>query len=330
MKATSRKEQVVYPLIRIITFGEFAIERLVAASQAVRYMRVPWEEWGNRKAAMTLLKVLLCSPGRRASREMLIRAIWPDHQKINAAHALDSAAYVLRKHILGTQAKEGLLSTPHDDGMSGLQLSAQSRLWVDADAFLSLASQAVRLEAQGQDPLPYLERAHTLAQGTFLENDQHQPWSNARRITIDGARHRVLYKLVEYYLQHQRENRAEEVLFDFLEEHPTDEDALYHLLRLLSHQERHQEALNIYEYVIDILREERQEPTPQVQELVRHIQQGLAVRESHMDYMLPASSDSPATMQSTQTQKAYPRKEKTTPSQEKVQVLHIMIERHTL
>ena len=50
---------------------------------------------------MALLKVLVCRANRRASRDELIEAIWPDHETINATHALDSAASVLRRHILG-------------------------------------------------------------------------------------------------------------------------------------------------------------------------------------------------------------------------------------
>src|SRR5579862_9021220 len=86
-----------HPLLRIITLGEFALERLVpvpseGAAEPPRYQRVARSEWGNRGPAMALLKVLVCRLNRRASRDELIEAIWPDNAAINAAHALESAA----------------------------------------------------------------------------------------------------------------------------------------------------------------------------------------------------------------------------------------------
>src|SRR5437899_12087283 len=100
----------------VITLGEFALERLVPTpsrtqDEPPRYARVARSEWSNRGPAMALLKVLLCRPNRRASRDELIEAIWPDHGEINAAHALESAASVLRRHILLTGQIGSLLLT---------------------------------------------------------------------------------------------------------------------------------------------------------------------------------------------------------------------------
>src|SRR5258708_9817617 len=101
---------------------------------------------------MALLKVLLCQANRRASRDELIEAIWPDHEAINAAHALDSAASVLRRHILRTSEVGSLLLTLRSGGETIFKLPRQHRFWGDADAFLSLVSQAMRGECPGPDP----------------------------------------------------------------------------------------------------------------------------------------------------------------------------------
>jgi DNA-binding SARP family transcriptional activator len=288
MDITIKQSHPPYPFIRIFTFGEFAIERLISSSTAPTfppcYARLPWEEWSNRRAAMELLKILLCTPNRRASKDELIQCIWPDHAMINALHALDSAASILRRHILRTHSEESLLLTIRGNGDTALKLPAQSHLWIDADTFLTLAARAVRAEKQGQDPLPLLERAHNLVQGQFLEDDLHTAWSQGRRNTINGARRRVFYKLVELYLRDRRVCEAEELLFSFLEENPTDEDALCHLMIILTERERRQEALNMYDYVIDELRGQKGEPAPYTQELVRRIRNGLAVREGCISY----------------------------------------------
>jgi DNA-binding SARP family transcriptional activator len=233
---------------------------------------------------MDLLKILLCMPNRRASKDELIESIWPNHAMINALHTLDSAASILRRHILQVHSGESLLQTIRGNGETALKLATQSYLWVDADAFLTLAARAARAEKEGLDPLPLLERAHTFVQGQFLEEDLHAPWSQGRRNTVNGARRRVFYKLVELYLRGQRVCEAEALLFSFLEENPTDEDALCQLMIILAERERRQEALNMYAYVADELRGQRKEPALYTQELVQRIRRGLAVREASMGY----------------------------------------------
>lgn len=288
MDETGEQDHLQYPLMRIFTFGEFALERLVSSPSKSpgppRYIRVAPEEWNSRGPAIVLLKVLLCRANRRASREELIDTIWHDSMGINAVHALDSAASVLRRHILRTYEGESLLLTIRSGGETNFKLPSQHRLWVDADAFLSLTAKAIRAESQGQDPLPLLEAAQTLAKGEFLEDDLYSEWAHGRRQTINGARHRVLYKLVELYQKEQRVGQAEELLFAFLEEKPTDEDALCHLMTLLAERGRRQEALEIYQYTADVLREEQMEPMLHTKELARRIRHGLAVGERKPDY----------------------------------------------
>ena len=60
---------------------------------------------------MELLKILVCAPNRRASKDELIQSIWPNNSMINASHTLDSAASILRRHILQNHAEESLLQT---------------------------------------------------------------------------------------------------------------------------------------------------------------------------------------------------------------------------
>jgi DNA-binding SARP family transcriptional activator len=284
MHSTAEHDPTKHPLARITTLGEFALERLVPAppqalDETPRYARVLRSEWSNRGPAMALLKVLLCRANRRASRDELIEAIWPDHVAINAAHALDSAASVLRRHILHTGEEGSLLLTLRSGGETIFKLVGQHRLWVDADALLSLASRAMREECQGRNPLPLLEEAHAFAVGEFLEDDLYAEWAQGRRHTINGARRRVLFKLVDLYIGDERVSLAEELLFAALEEDPTDEDALCRLMILLVEQERRQEALHLYQYSEDVLQEEQAEPAVYTRDLARRIRQGLALRD---------------------------------------------------
>src|SRR5260221_4064502 len=265
MHSTDEHDQTIHPLMRITTLGEFALERLVrpagrAQDEPPGSARVARSEWSKRGPAMALLKVLLCRPNRRASRDELIEAIWPEHVAINAAHALDSAASVLRRHILRTGVVGSLLLTLRSGGETIFKLAGQQPLWVDADALLSLVSQALRAECRGQNPLSLLEEAHALARGEFLEDDLYAAWAQGRRHTLGGARHRVLFKLVDLYLKDERVGLSGGLSFARLEEDPTDEDALCRLMVLLVEQERRQEALQIYQYTEDVLQEKQAEP----------------------------------------------------------------------
>ncbi len=288
------------PQMRIITLGEFAIERLIPPLSGIedeppRYAPIARSEWGNRGPALTMLKVLLCRANRRASRDELVEAIWPDRESINAAHALDSAASVLRRHILRAGGAENLLLTLRNGGETAFKLAGQPSIWVDADAFFSLASKALQAQCQARNPLALLEEAYGLAEGEFLQDSMYAEWAQPRRHTINGARHRVLFKLVDLYLADGRAERAEELLFAVLEEDPTDEDALCRLMVLLVEQGRRQEALQLYQYTQDVLHEDQAEPAVYTRELARRIRQGLVLRERGERYAPTGAQTPPAT-----------------------------------
>src|SRR5260221_4455503 len=126
MHGTDEYARTKHPLIRIITLGEFALQRLVPAlsqdsDESPRYEGVARSEWSNRGPAMALLKVLLCRANRQASRDELIEAIWPDHREVNATHPLASAGSVLRRHILRTGEMGSLLLTLRSGGGQDLK-----------------------------------------------------------------------------------------------------------------------------------------------------------------------------------------------------------------
>lgn len=277
-----------YPVIRVTTLGDFTLTRaLPEQSKRPRYALIPCDDIGSRGTAITMLKLLLCSPRRRMTKTTLIENLWPMRKAINASHALDTTASVLRRHILfvPTEAavEMSLLQTQRVNKETLFLLPPQSWLWVDADALLHLANTAVRQEKKGVSPLPYLEAAHALDQGDFLEDEQQFAWTQSRRQTINGARRRVLYHLVDLYVQEQRIREAEEILFAYLQVSPEDEDALCRLLILLAGQGRRQEALNICQYSTSIIHGSRRELTPYTQDLGRRIQQGSVIHEMNRE-----------------------------------------------
>jgi DNA-binding SARP family transcriptional activator len=280
------------PYMKIYTFGEFALERLLPSyTQQAHYYHVPCDLLTQRSSALTMLKVLICQPQRRIVKTALAEALWPgrsDNSKV--IHTLDTAASLLRRHILSIpEYNVSLLYTQRTGKETVFKLPDQRWLWVDADELLTLASQALEAEARGKHVLPYLETAHALAQGEFLEDEREQLWLQARRQTINGAQRRVLHHLVDIHLQEQHTRHAEELLFRYLQNCPTDEDALYRLMLLLNRQQRRQEALQIYHYAIDIMNEQCSEPTPATRELARRIQYNYSIHEVGMFYRTRAN-----------------------------------------
>ncbi len=148
-----------------------------------------------------------------------------------------------------------------------------------------MSTQSLRVTSRGQNPLALLEKAHALAHGEFLEDDLNSVWTQRRRHTLNGVRRRILYKLVELYLKEKRVWQAEEVLYTFLEQNPTDEDALCRLMALLTEQGRRQEALQLYRYTVDMLREEQRGPAIYTKDLATRIRNGAALKEQATNYV---------------------------------------------
>jgi DNA-binding SARP family transcriptional activator len=269
-------EEGPYPLFRVITFGGFSLNRLCSRPQlseeAPLYEPIAEKIWRSRTAACSLLKLLLCRARRRASRDFLIEALWPDIPVSNASHNLDTALSLLRG-LLRFRGKESLLTTHHQGTTTIYQLSPQHLLWADVDEFLTLVALAEQVEEQGGDPLPTFEAAWQIGSQVFLEDDVYCEWAQAKCQTVNMTRHRILHRLADLYMQRNKPYCAEKLLLKALEEEPTDEDNVYRLMALLEQQGRRQEALRCYERLVTLLKEECEtEPLPSTQALAERLQ----------------------------------------------------------
>src|SRR5579863_4890012 len=120
------------PLARVHLFGAFELVWRVAplTTEAL---------WDGRTSARTLLKLLLCAPGRQAPRGVLTGLLWPESEEEKARESLRAASKVLRK-MLQTAEGETLLENRNHGEI--LTLAGQDRLWVDIDAFEDAIAQA--------------------------------------------------------------------------------------------------------------------------------------------------------------------------------------------
>ena len=290
------------PVMRVYLFGECVLERLVAApgaaGQAPRYEHVSHEEWKGRGPALALLKVLLCRRHRRAMKDELVEALWPEEDEADkrlksADRALDAAVSVLRKVLTMPDGTCLLTTTAGGDGMI-YKLPGQETMWVDADAFEQLIQQALRV-SDAREAIPVWEAAYQLTQrGVFLEEDRYRDWAYPRRDVLAGRIGNSVHVLSDLYIQQDHLDLAQDLLWDFVGSHPTDEDALYRLLLLLERQDRLMAASYFYQQIKDTLARDGLTPSPRVRALAKRIHQQRAAQEVRVlerALLLPRASD---------------------------------------
>lgn len=137
------------PAARVFLVGPFRVEWLTPSQNV--------HAWESRTSARSLFKLLLCAPGRQASKAQLAGILWPESDEDKARESLRSASKVLAK-VLTTIEGEKLLDTSQRDV---LQLADQSRLWTDIDAFESFASHAEQTNDR-QEAVAFWQQARQL------------------------------------------------------------------------------------------------------------------------------------------------------------------------
>lgn len=279
------------PVIRVYVFGEFTLERLMSATDeagaAPRYERVSTDVWGGRGPAQSLLKCLLCHHRRRALKDELVEALWPepedeerDRHLKSVERACDAAASVLR-NVLRITGGESLLTTISSSEGTTYKLPDQSRMWTDADAFEALVDRALRA-TDAQEALPVWEAAYRLAQrGEFLEDDRYRDWAVARRERLRGKIGECVYALADLYAAQQRSDLARDLLWDAVTASPTDEDALYRLLLLLEQQGRYQAARQVYRRAQEVAEQDGLPLAPRIHALAKRIREQGATPEAN-------------------------------------------------
>ncbi len=237
---TSNDLQKNTPQLSVFLLGTFRLE-----------WHVPFltdeDAWKSRTAARALFKLLLCAPNRQVTRSQLIGILWPDVDEHKARESLRSAIKVLRQ-VLHIADGTRLLETADEDV---LKLKGQEDIWVDADAFELLVQQA-KSASDLSSALTLWTQAKILLQGEFLAGEQTSEWFMSRwvklrRQELRAARRLMIRSLADLYVQMGQDAQAEEVLHAHVIRFPTDQDALYRLMKLLIKAECFDDAQTYYE-----------------------------------------------------------------------------------
>jgi DNA-binding SARP family transcriptional activator/tetratricopeptide (TPR) repeat protein len=185
---------------RITALGTFAVERDGVVG--------PDDGWRRRQAA-SLVKLLALARGRRAHRELVIDALWPDHTADAAGPKLHKATYYARRALGDNDALvvvgDVLTLLPDDDVV------------VDALVFEEAAAAALRANDEVAMAVA-LDQHH----GALLPEDPYEEWLQAPRERLAVLHTDLLRRLGRW---------EELVAVD-----PTDEAA--HVALMRSHRER--------------------------------------------------------------------------------------------
>ncbi|GHO77190.1 hypothetical protein KSD_49610 [Ktedonobacter sp. SOSP1-85] len=280
LKAMSEESS---PLLRVFLLGPFRAEWLTPSQDP--------HAWESRTSARSLFKLLLCAPGRQASKAQLAGILWPESAEDKARESLRSATKVLGK-VLTTTTGEKLLDTSQRDL---LKLADQPRLWVDVDAFERCVTQAVQYE-DPKNAVSLWQEAKELLGGPFLVEDRHQEWithtwMKARRQDLLKDRRKMIRSLADAYIEIGQLSVAEELLSNHLIRFPTDQDALLRLLVLLVQQGCPDEALLLYAKLQQKLSLAGKSPSHHITRFMAHLQDLLKnFGNFHAHALLPPSA----------------------------------------
>jgi DNA-binding SARP family transcriptional activator len=242
--------------------------------------RLEWREpsserenaWKSHTIARAIFLLLLCAPNRQLLRGKLLNIFWGEKEEEKARESLRSMLKGLRA-MLALPHGEEMLETTHNGEV--LKLKGQEVIWVDADAFEALVQQASR-ETDSHRALSLWQEAHGLLRGDFLAEDVLQEWVNnrvikVRRQAVQAARRRMVRSLADLYIQLGQNAQAEELLSQHVIRFPTDQDALYRLMKLLIKAECFDEAQSYYEQAKAVLAAHGKQPAEHLKGLEAYL-----------------------------------------------------------
>lgn len=197
------------PLFRVSLFGPTEI---LARQADGTWQAVPRKLWGYRWYTISLLRRLLCVPGRSLARWSLMECLWPDKEE----------AF---EHLLATAASElaRIFGKTHFERCRNVyRLAGQAVIWTDLDAVETLLKQIERQGPTRADTLPLLETVLTyMERGDFLAEETGL-WASARQEMATRQQKRIRHWLVDHYLAAgnvlQAEKQYHALVYDLLDE----------------------------------------------------------------------------------------------------------------
>src|SRR6266550_4279433 len=251
---------LTHATVRLFVLGQFRLER----RRGQQWQPVIDPAW-QQQHVRSLLGYLVSSPTRTVRRKNAMAALWPEQDAETASDNLDKCVETLRQLLEPVRSARGQ-STRHglpllrSEGES-LILAEQARVWVDADAFEYLLSQAhaVNVEASAtaaEEKQRLLEEAAALYTGEYLPEERNVRGIITRRRGLQSSWIALLLELAELHIAHGAMPGAIDMLNHLLANDPLNEAAVQLLITALAQSQRRGEALRAYQRLADLLQRE--------------------------------------------------------------------------
>lgn len=250
------------PLLRVRCFGRFELERGGALA--------PLETFKRRKS-LALLKILLVHAGRPVPNEMLIEWLWPGSDPRAGANRLYVVVHALREAIEpGTAAGDWSLVRTSGDHY----LFDADACWLDLVEFRAAIDAGRRAEVVGDQlrALTAWDVAVRLYRGDLLADDPFDEWCLMEREHLRETYLDALQRIAAISRDAGDLDRAIDAWRRALQVDPLREGVQRRLIECLWMARRRDEALNQYEQLRTLLRDELDiAPMPETEAVVLRI-----------------------------------------------------------
>lgn len=232
-------------------------------------------KWPSKKGK-AVLKFILSQGDCPPAKDVLMDTFWPDSTPEAARNNLNVAIHGLRQAFKAVHRDCRFIVYEEEHYVVGPDIE----LWVDFDQFSRHYSSAQELEKQGnltQAQIEY-EKACSLYQGDFLEEDLYEDWTMLTRERLRSAYMDTLDHLSRIHFNGAHYPECVAVCDLILSRDKCREDAHRLLMRCYSRQEQVPLALRQYHACVEALRNELDvAPMPTTAQLYEQIRSGKRV-----------------------------------------------------
>ena len=223
----------------------------------------------RRKQSLNLLKYLLTQADRPVYRERLLDFLWPDADEKQARGRLKVTVYDLRRELRINGLEDAVLTTAGNAYRLNRDL-----VWVDADAFEQLATEAHVLQDRKQwhVAIDRYEQARNLYRGDYLEEEVYAGWCRGERERLRELYLEVLTRNAECYAHSEKFAEAVNICRKALVLDPCLENFHFMLMKYLASAGHPELASTQYNHCRELLaREFDTTPLPRTRRLYKSI-----------------------------------------------------------
>ncbi|MFC1968047.1 BTAD domain-containing putative transcriptional regulator [Chloroflexota bacterium] len=214
---------------------------------AVRSNTRKVERWHSSKAK-SILQYLMTRPQEPIAKDLIMEALWPEHDQQTASNSLKVAIHSLKKllnYLL--DQKENFPCITFLQG--GYLVNPEIDLWLDVEQFEQHWATGRRLEREGNATaaIREFELAEALYKCDYLEDRPYDEWTLLRRETLKDTYLIILGKLADHAMETSDYESCIIYCQRILAKEPCREDTYRRLIRCYSRLGNKNRSLHWYE-----------------------------------------------------------------------------------